>query len=204
MIAWKGAGVGLLMVTASLLLAPCAARAQGAAPVQPQGSRWWVGGGGGYLAGRVDCTNCESNPPYGGNGGLLFQGGLQVTGRLLVGGELFTTGRTINTVNHRDTYLLGLAQYRPFGGHGFFLKGGYGMAFVKDNFVVEGVAGTARTWGMGLMYGAGWVFREGRRISVAPVGAQYVTTVGDIQVPAGTAQNVVVNGWFVGAVLMVR
>jgi hypothetical protein len=57
---------------------------------------------------------------------------------------------------------------------------------------------------MGLMYGAGWVFREGSRISVAPVGAQYVTTVGNVRLAQGTVQNVVVNSWFLGAVVMFR
>lgn len=219
MIAWKAvwsvarmtrrrpgvpAGIGLLTVAALLFLTPGAARAQDAGTAQPQGSRWWAGGGGGFLAGRADCTNCESNPPFGNGSALLFHGGLRVTERLLVGGEIFSTGRTSNGTNLRDTYLLGIAQYRPFRTHGFFLKGGYGMGFIKDAFTVEGVEETARTSGIGLMYGVGWVFREGSRLSFAPVAAQYVTTVGDVPAAAGTAQNVVVNSWFVGAVLMVR
>jgi len=204
MIARKGAGVRLLIVTITLILTPCIARAQGAATAQSQGSRWWVGGGGGYLAGRADCTNCESNPPFGNGSAVLFNGGLRVTQRLLVGGEIFSTGRTLEGMSLRDTYLLGIAQYRPFRSHGFFLKGGYGMGFIKDAYMLEGVEETARTSGIGLMYGVGWVFREDRRLSFAPLAAQYVTTVGDVRGAAGTAQNVVVNSWFVGAVLMVR
>jgi hypothetical protein len=198
------AGIGLLILAATLLLWPGVVHAQDAGPVKPQGSRWWAGGGGGYLAGRADCTNCETDPPFGNGSAFLFHGGLRVTERLLVGGEIFSTGRTLNGINLRDTYLLGIAQYRPFRTHGFFLKGGYGIGFIKDAFTVEGVEETARTSGIGLMYGVGWVFREGSRLSFAPVAAQYVTTVGDVEAAAGTAQNVVVNSWFVGAVVMVR
>jgi hypothetical protein len=196
--------IGLAAVMATLLLTSSVARAQDAGIASPQGSRWWFGGGGGYLAGRADCTNCESDPPFGNGSAFLFHGGLRLTERLLVGGEIFTTGRTMNGTDLRDTYLLGLVQFRPFATHGFFLKGGYGVAFVKDAFTVEGVQETARTSGIGLMYGVGWVFRESSRVSFAPVAAQYVTTVGDVQAAAGTAQNVVVNSWFVGAVVMVR
>ena len=197
MIAWK-------ILTATLLLWPGVVRAQGTAPTQPQGSRWWVGGGGGYLASRTDCTNCDSDQPYGSGGSVLFQGGLRVNERLLAGGEIFSAGRTIGDLDSRNTYLLALVQFRPFATHGFFIKGGYGMAFVKTAFPLEGVQVTARTWGMGVMYGAGWVFRRDGRVSVAPVAAQYVTTAGDVQAIGGTAQNVVVNSWFVGAVVMVR
>jgi hypothetical protein len=198
------AGIGLPILTATLLLLPGVVDAQGAGTVQAHDSRWWAGGGGGYLAGRADCTNCETSPPFGNGSAFLFHGGLRVTERLLVGGEIFSTARTLNGMSLRDTYVLGIAQYRPFRTHGFFLKGGYGMGFIKDAFTVEGVEETARTSGIGLMYGVGWVFREGSRLSFAPVAAQYVTTVGDVQAAAGTAQNVVVNSWFVGAVVMVR
>jgi hypothetical protein len=204
MIAWNPLQPVVLMVTAMLLLTPGVARAQGAGTAQPHGSRWWVGGGGGFLASRSDCTNCDSDRPFGSGPAVLFQGGLRVSERLLVGGEILSTARTIDGVDFRHSYLLAVVQARPFATHGFFLKGGYGMAIVRDVFQLGGVQVAARPWGMGLMYGAGWVFREGRRISVAPVAAQYVTTVGDLRVFGSTAQNVVINGWFVGAVLMVR
>jgi hypothetical protein len=124
--------------------------------------------------------------------------------RLLVGGEIFSTRREFETFSLRNTYLLGLVQFRPFATQGFFIKGGYGMASVKDRFTLGGADESASAWGIGLMYGAGWVFRAGSRVSVAPVGGQYVTTVGSVRVAQGTAQNVVVNSWFLGAVVMFR
>jgi hypothetical protein len=197
-------GVGVLAVTVALLLSAGVARAQGAGTAQPKGSRWWAGGGGGYLAGRSDCTNCEHDQPYSNLSAVLLQGGLRTSERMLVGGELFSSGRTIDEAKYRSTYVLAFAQYRPFAGHGLFIKGGWGMVIIKETLTVEGANTTARTRGMGLTYGAGWVLGQGRRVSVAPVAAHYVSTVGDVQTSAGAAQNVVVNGWFVGAVLMVR
>ena len=48
------------------------------------------------------------------------------------------------------------------------------------------------------------MFGAGRRVSFAPMAATYITTVGDVRDVQGTAQNVVVNGWFAGAVVMFR
>ncbi len=105
----------------------------------------------------------------------------------------------------RDTHLLGIFQFRPFAGLGFFLKGGYGMALVKDVLPLAGGGeATFRTWGMGVMYGAGWIFGAKRRVSFAPTAATYITTVGDVRGVQATAQNVVINGWFAGAVVMFR
>jgi hypothetical protein len=196
------ASVRLLIQTAAILLVPALAWAQGGEAAQPEASRWWAGGGGGYLASRTACTLCDSDPPHRDGAAVLFQGGVRVSERLLVGAEVFSTARTSAGTDARNTYLLGVAQYRPFASHGFFLKGGYGLALVKVAVPTEGGQVAARTWGMGLMYGAGWVFREGRRLSIAPVGATYVTTAGDVRTPEGTAENVVANGWFAGIVVM--
>ena len=188
------------------LLAPAVSVAQEkASPAQAPGSRWWFGAGGGYLAGRAACSNCESDLPYEDGFGFMVQGGLRATARLLVGGEVFTADQTLPSGDFRNTHLLGIVEFRPFQSAGFFLKGGYGMAVAKGVFPVEGGGQTtARTWGMGVIYGAGWIFGDGRRVSVAPVAATYITTIGDISAPQGTATNVVVNGWFLGATVMFR
>jgi hypothetical protein len=198
---WIAARLSVL----GLLLGPGTLLAQTGPATQPQGSKWWAGGGGGYLAGHVACSNCDTDRPYGDDSAFLVQGGRRVTERLLIGGEVFSTVKTHSGGDFRDTHLLGIAQFRPFAHAGFFLKGGYGMAVVKAAVPLDsGGTSTARTWGMGVMYGAGWVFGEGRRVSFAPVAATYITTVGDISMPAGTATNVVMNGWFAGAAVMFR
>jgi hypothetical protein len=194
----------LPLAIVALVMTPRIGFAQAEAVGQPAGPSWWAGAGGGYLAGRASCTNCESDRSFGDGYALLAQGGVRVKPRLLVGAEIFSTARAPSGISVRDSYLLAVAQYRPFARLGFFIKGGYGMAAVKDTVATADGPVTARTWGMGLMYGAGWVFGERRRISVAPMGGTYVTTVGDISAPAGTAENVVVNSWFAGVVVMFR
>jgi hypothetical protein len=193
-----------LLLTVALLLVPALAAAQDTATAQPDGSRWWVGGGGGYFPNLASCTGCESERPHRNGGAFLVQGGLRVGARLLVGAEAFSGEKTVDGADIRNTSLLGIVQYRPFASHGFFIKGGYGMAIVKDVVPTEGGNVAARTRGIGLTYGAGWVFGEGRGVSIAPVAATYVTTVGDVRTQSGTAENVVINGWFAGVVVMFR
>ena len=196
--------LGLLMVTATMLFTPVAARGQGAATAKPGTSGWWLGVGGGYVAARADCTNCEEDPPYGNAGGPLIQGGFRVNERMLVGAEIFGAWRRIGGVDYRTSYVLGIAQFRPFATHGFYLKGGYGLSVVRDNLPTGDGDAAVRTWGMGLMYGGGWVFREEHRVSVAALAGHYVATLGDVPTPRGAAENVVSNGWFLGGVLMFR
>lgn len=153
------ARIAVLMVMATLLLVPAEAGAQGAqAATPPQTSTsqasspsqawgWWAGGGGGYIAGRLDCDNCQEDPAYGDNGAYLFQGGVRLNERLHIGGEIFTFGRTIQDIHLRQSYLLGIAQYRPWTSQGFFLKGGYGMAFVKEVVPGETTSSAPGAWG---------------------------------------------------------
>src|SRR5512133_2341706 len=79
----------------ALLLAPGVARAQGTAATPSKDVGWWVGGGGGYLAGRAACSNCETEPDYGNGGSFVFQGGVRAWDRLHVGGELYSTTRKL-------------------------------------------------------------------------------------------------------------
>jgi hypothetical protein len=194
----------VLLLAAGVVLVSGVAAAQPAnrTPGEPAG--WWLGAGGGYLAGHASCSNCESDRPFDDGYSVVFQGGARVTPRLLVGGEVFTTERSGANATVRDTYLIAIAQYRPFTNYGFFIKGGYGVALVKERIPLPDGDLEARTWGMGLMYGAGWLFRRQQRVSFAPVAGTYVTTVGNVQTPVGTAENVVINSWFAGAVLMIR
>jgi hypothetical protein len=197
--------VVVVLAVAVLLGAASSLIAQPGGAVAPAGSRWFAGVGGGYLAERSACENCDTDPPYGDGGGFLAQGGLRASERLQVGGEVFTTKRTLPSGDFRDTHLLGVFQFRPFKELGFFLKGGYGMAIVKGVLPIDGGGQTSEhTWGMAAMYGAGWIFGRSSRVSVAPVAATYVTTVGDVNTTKGTAANVVVNGWFTGVVVMLR
>ncbi len=200
----RSASFAVAMVIAFALV-PGAVLAQDTPAPQAKESSWFAGGGGGYLAGRADCSNCETDLPYGNGGAFILQGGVSARhDRLHVGAELYSTNRTLPGGTFRNTHLLGIFQYRPFAKLGWFLKGGYGMAIVKG--VVPGPEGntTGRTWGMGVMYGTGWEFKVGPHASFVPLAATYITTVGDVSGQNGTASNVVLNGWFAGALLTVR
>lgn len=193
-----------LAVIGVLLLSTGAARGQDAANAPPRESWWWVGGGGGIVFAHGECTDCADDQRHRETGAFVIQGGLRVSERLLVGVEVLGVGGTSSELVVGQLSLLALVQFRPFAAHGFFLKGGVGPAVVRDTLPEGDASRTGRSWGMSVMYGAGWIFGRGRRVSVAPFGAQYVTAVGGVRTPAGTAQNLVMNGWFVGAVLMAR
>ena len=59
----------------------------------------------------------------------------------------------------RSTFLLATGQFRPMASNGFFLRGGMGMAFVR-NFVFDatGSVPPITSKALGLTYGAGWAF----------------------------------------------
>ena len=197
------ARIALFVAAAAVAIPPGAAQAQATAG-QPQEPGWWGGVGAGYVGSSVRCSNCAPDRPLIDDAAFLVQGGWRPNARLLVGAELFSTASVSGGVGLRDTHLIAIAQYRPFARHGFFIKGGYGMAAVRADVPSDTGTIVARTWGMGVMYGAGWVFDVGRRVSLAPVAGTYVTTVGDVRVGQVTAENVVINAWFAGAVVMFR
>ena len=68
----------------------------------------------------------------------------------------------------RVTYLMGVGQYRPLKNHGFFVKGGMGVAFVR-NWVFDAtndVTPAFTTNAMALTYGAGWEVRSRGRFGL--------------------------------------
>jgi hypothetical protein len=123
--------------------------------------------------------------------------------------ELFwIPSSTREGVTLRSTHLLGVAQYRPWVRHGFFLKGGMGFAFVK-NWVYSTSSSDGAppytTTGLGLTYGTGWAFRPTGRVSMQIFGAHYVTTLGNLTTGTETTvENVIGNIWVVGAALVFR
>lgn len=105
----------------------------------------------------------------------------------------------------RSTFLLATAQLRPWESRGFFLRGGMGMAFVR-NFVYDGT-GTLppiTSKALGLTYGAGWTFRRNQRVGLQVFGAQHVAALGDFQTGGVTIENVIGNFWSAGAAIVIR
>jgi hypothetical protein len=164
----------------------------------------WVGGGVGYTAFRSGCADCQSDNVYSGGSAWLVNGGFAINGRMDVGGEVNTSATTKDALHYRTTYVLGIARFRPWSRQGFFLTGGFGMVYFQGGFTVDGVTAEATVKGLGLHYGAGWIFRRDRRVAVAPFGGHYVATLGDITLPNRVAHNAVSNAWVAGVTLLVR
>ena len=88
--------------------------------------------------------------------------GARVNRKMDVGAEVsWVPATSRDGVDIRTTFLLAAAQFRPWESQGFFVKGGMGMAFVR-NFVYDetGTQPPITSKALGLSYAAGWAFRR--------------------------------------------
>jgi len=131
-------------------------------------------------------------------------GGVVANDRLDAGGEIFWASTAIDAGDYRAAFLLGVAQFRPWKTRGFYLKGGLGLAFIRASITVDDRTTTSTQKGLGVHYGAGWVFARERRVSFAPFGGHYVASLGDLPTPDGVAENPVSNVWFAGVTVFIR
>jgi hypothetical protein len=178
------------------------------APSTATGSRLWISAGGGFGSARVGCDPCERDGTYRRTRDLSVDAGIRVNPKLDVGGEIawmpisLERGEPIWT-----TFLLGVAQFRPWASHGFFVKGGMGLGFVRNwsvDLSLQEFAPQVTTNAMALSYGAGWTIRPERRIAVHAYGMHHVAALGDLTTTLSTIQNVVSNFWTIGAGLTIR
>ena len=168
----------------------------------PRGA--WLGVSLGYAAFRTDCNNCERDDLYSSGGSLSVAGGVRVSDRVDAGGEIFWASTAFDSGEYRASLLLGTVQFRPWRTRGFYVKGGFGLAFVRASITVDGQTTESKPKGLGVHYGAGWLFGGGRRVSFAPFGGHYVASLGDIPTAGGVAENPVSNVWFAGVTVFVR
>jgi hypothetical protein len=192
-----------LVVSALILTAAAQAYAQDTqAPLPARGG--WLGAGLGYGAFRTDCSNCTRDDLYSTGGSLVVSGGVTVNDQVDAGGEILWASTALQSGSYRAAFLLGVVQFRPWRTRGFYLKGGLGLAFVRTNITSGDQATESSPKGLGVHYGAGWVFGRGRRVSFAPFGGHYVASLGDVPTPDGNAENPVSNVWFAGVTVFVR
>jgi len=193
--------VGLFV--ASPAFAQAQAAGSGSAPPP---SRLWITAGGGSTTLKGDCTTC-GEPNYTHGGDLLVNIGFRGNSKMDGGVELFwVPAKTAGGETVRTTMILGIAQFRPWEQHGFFLKAGMGIAFVK-NFVYDAtndVYPPYTTNAMALTYGAGWEFRTKSRVGFQVYGTHHVVALGDLTFNQGTIENVLGNYWSVGASIVIR
>jgi hypothetical protein len=213
LVRWSVLGTPVLVLAIGAAI-PIAASAQTdpSAAQAPTGaaseSRRWIAIGAASTTLRGDCQeDCEVEGDYLHSGSLFGNVGYRVNNQMDAGLEVFWVPATSEAGGDdiRTTFLMGVAQFRPWASRGFFLKAGMGMAFVR-NFVYDG-SGTlppVTSKALGLTYGAGWVFRHRERISLQVLGTQHVAALGDFETGGVTVENVVGNFWSIGAGVVIR
>jgi hypothetical protein len=108
----------------------------------------------------------------------------------------------------RTTFILGLAQLRPWDRHGFFLRAGMGVSFAGNGLyspIGPPLAPPFTTNALGVTYGTGWMLGWTRRRTVQVQATHHVAALGQLTtVDGGSHENVVGNYWTIGAALVVR
>jgi hypothetical protein len=195
-------------------LATAAAAQQAPAPAAPpavksEGIRPWVVIGGGYTSVLGDCPDCTAEPNYRSAGSFLANIGVSLNSRADIGAELmWVPSTTVSGETLRTTFVMAVGQFRFWKNRGFFVKGGGGMAFVR-NWVVDlsGGANTAPPFtskALSVGIGAGWEWRLRPRFGVQVFGSQHVAALGDLQANQTVIENVVGNFWTVGGAIVFR
>ena len=182
------------------------------APAQPaatDGIRPWIVVGGGYTSVLGDCPDCTQEPNYGNAGSFLTDLGVSLNRKADIGAELmWVPSKTVTGETIRTTYVMAIGQYRFWKNKGFFVKGGGGMAFVR-NWVVD-LSGannptppfTSKALSVGI--GAGWEFKVSPRFGVELYGSQHVAALGDLRANNVIIENVVGNFWTLGGAIVFR
>jgi hypothetical protein len=189
--------------TLLLALVPAAAAAQSTAATTPLPSRLWLTGGGGFATLHGDCQTCEADYPYRHGSSWLMNAGYRVNTRMDVGSELFWVPIDTTQGNIRTTHFDAVAQFRPWASKGFFMKGGAGMAYVRnwvDIFGTDSINSKA----LSLVIGAGWEFKGPGRFGLQTFASQHVAALGDLRTAEGDIPDVVGNFWSIGASIVIR
>jgi hypothetical protein len=196
--------------TLLLCLAPAVARAQPAAQVAssaaaPAGdaSDFWLAAGGAFATLRGDCQTCEEEFPYRRGGSVMADIGYRVNARMDVGAEVFWLPIQTSQGRIHTTHLDAIAQFRPWRSKGFFLKGGAGMALVRNWVDVVGPDAFNQK-ALSVVIGAGWAFRPSERVGLQVFGAQHAAALGDLKTGEDPVEDVMGNFWSLGVALVIR
>jgi len=173
------------------------------APPSSGASNLWITGGGTFSTLRGDCQECDEETPYRHSGGLLANLGYRVNRRMDAGAEVLWMAVDTADGRIRSTHVDAVAQFRPWASQGFFLKGGAGMAFIR-NWVDAIGSGAINSKALSVVIGAGWAFRPEERIGFQVFGTQHAAALGDLQTAAGSVPDVMGNFWSLGAGIVIR
>jgi len=202
---------GVLEVLAVLAaLSPVVAFGQGLQQTRPHAadgqfspSRMWLAAGIASGTVRGTCQTCEAATPYRHSASVLGNLGYGVNDRMDVGAEIFwmpadTAGGHLNT-----THVDAVAQFRPWASRGFFLKGGAGMAFVRNWADAVG-PDPIDSKALSVVIGGGWRFRPAAGLGLELFASQHAAAIGDVKTADADAQDVMANFWSVGVAIVFR
>ena len=189
-------------------LIPVSALAQGAAPAETQGasaelSRLWIVAGAASGTLRGHCQDCGQSFPFRHGGALVADVGYRVNSRLDVGADGFFMQWRNESGRIRATAINAVAQFRPWESSGFFVKGGAGMALVR-NFVRTSESNSDFQKALSVVIGGGWEFKQRGPLGLQLFAMQHVGALGDLQTVNGPISNVTANFWSLGAAIVVR
>jgi hypothetical protein len=105
--------------------------------------------------------------------------------------------------NIRNTHIDAVGQFRPWASKGFFIKGGAGMAFVR-NWVDVISPEAFNQKALSIVIGTGWVFRPHSRFGLQVFGAQHAAALGDLQTSTEQVPDVIGNFWSLGGGIVIR
>jgi hypothetical protein len=183
--------------------APAEALGQSSPPTAPAASNLWLVGGGAFATLRGDCQTCEAPYPFRHSGSVLANAGYRVDDRMDVGAEVFWMGVDTPDGQIRTTHFDAIAQFRPWSSQGFFIKGGAGMALVRNWVDVIG-PGAENSKALSVVIGGGWAFRPAQRVGMQVFVSQHASAIGDLTTAESDVQDVIGNFWSIGAAIVFR
>ena len=134
---------------------------------------------------------------------MVGNAGYRVNQRMDVGLEVFWVPMGTAQGTIRTTHFDAVAQFRPWASQGFFMKGGAGMAYVR-NWVDTISTESFNSKALSVVIGAGWEFKPLQRFGFQIFGSQHVAAMGDLITADGDIPDVVGNFWSVGAAIVIR
>ena len=186
-----------------LWFVPAAAAAQTAPTAPADESKLWIVVGGGVGTLRGHCQNCGADFPFRHGPAIVGNGGYHVNPRVDVGGDVFWMQWKNDSGTIQAVAIEGVGQFRPWVSKGFFLKGGAGMAFVR-NWVKTTGPHPDDSKALSVSFGTGWEFNPKGRLGLQLFASQHVGALGDLQTTSGPIADVTGNFWTLGAAIVIR
>ena len=168
------------------------------APASAQDRRGFtIGFGGGFGSADATCDDCGPGDRENGGAGYLKLG-WGLSERVIIGGEFNAWAKKLNDIEPGiDTTIMmfnasATVTFYPQARSGFFVKGGAGAALLDQE--IEGLGMTVSVdlgRGFGVLVGAGYDIRLGRRFARTPAITFWYGQIGDLQVGGDT----LFRGW---------